>query len=195
MVADDIIEIMKPAVGNHESHWGACVASGEIFVFCDLFQDGIRSIGDNPDILLAAFILFYFFLFPLPLSAAFLCSSCQESSPDTLCILILCLCDCSQQSLYDNNSPVGLPMSMFSFPATISCFRMRHAHNTHAPSGTSSKSNMYIHRAPTGWFSGTIWNQSKKFPYHCFLSLFFKAPTIEINFSGTHTRLTGPPGS
>lgn len=84
---------------------------------------------------------------------------------------------------------------MFSFPASISCFRMRHAHNTHAPSSTSSKYSMYIDWAPTGWFSGTIWNQSNKFPYSCFLFSFSKVPTIGINFSGTHTRLTGSPGS
>lgn len=148
MVADSIIEIMNPAVENHESHWEACVASGEVFVFCDLFQDGIRSIGDDPDILLAAFFFFFLLLF-LPLSAAFLCCGqvAKGSSPDTF--YILCPFDCSQQSLYDNNSPVGLPMSKFSFPASISCFRMRHAHNTHAPSGTSSKSSMYVYTPGT----------------------------------------------
>ena len=63
MVAEGIIEIMKPVVGNRASHWGACVASGEVFVFCDLFQDGIRSIGDDPDILLAGFSFLFFFFF------------------------------------------------------------------------------------------------------------------------------------
>lgn len=82
MVADSIIEIMNPAVGNHESHWGACVASGEGFVFCDLFQDGI---GDDPDILLAAF--FFFFFSPSFGGLSLPRSSCQGSSPDTFCIL------------------------------------------------------------------------------------------------------------
>ena len=143
MVADSIIEIMNPVVGNHESHWGAYVASGEGFVFCDLFQDGI---GDDPDIMLAAFFFFSFF----PLLAAFLCCGQVVRGVVWIRSVYSARCDCSQQSLCDNNSPVGPPMSMFSFPASISCFRMRHAHNTHAPSGTSLKSSMYTHRAPTG---------------------------------------------
>lgn len=61
-----------------KSHWGACAAEGEVFVFCDLFQDSIRSIGDDPDILLAGFsflfflsffVLFFLILFRWPFSA------------------------------------------------------------------------------------------------------------------------------
>lgn len=44
--------------------------------------------------------------------------------------------------------PLDCRCQCFSFPASISCFRMRHAHNTHAPSGTSSKSSMYILYTP-----------------------------------------------
>ena len=70
------------------------MASGEVFVFCDLFQDGIEVLATILIFPLAAFFFFY-----LPLFGGGLSAAVEGVSRDAFCIH--CSCDCSQQSLYE----------------------------------------------------------------------------------------------